>query len=531
MPYYRHYTDPLRYGVGASVLSRVLPKLPSTRSPVKFTCKRNNLPTYISPTRTLDPEELLTEKNSGKPVASAIGPVLDYTPPIVDQSLGNWVRGMRKRCLHELKVNRRTMSQFSSFVYNYVQRFQPLPHMDMSHELLDDWLATTKYNAKQKKMYHRELDHYLDKSYNKSRMYNIKSFIKREFYTETKEPRIINAPSEMLKAVVGPYVKQMEHAVYDEHYIKHSTRLETAEKLRRVSEQYSLLYETDYSSFEGTFSLELMQSCELILFKRLLQNNMELYNIIKNVDLGKRMARSRFGNEMGQCEFYGSRLSGCLWTSLGNGFTNQMVIEFIQYKTRKHSKYPVQCDYLVEGDDGLIASTMPLDWDIAGKLGLKLKCKASHDPNELSFCGLCLGPQGLMPGDFRRVIEKFGYSTDRELLNPENQHTPYIKKLRRELLRAKALSLMSYCRACPILQSLAERVIMLTSDVTVTMRHLDWYWDVYMNNLLKEDMTPIPITKQTREFFAKRYGIEPEEQIEIERKIENMPEVEVILEL
>lgn len=464
-------------------------------------------------------------------MAKAIGPILDYTPPIVDQSVGNWVRGMTKRVAHEIKYKKWRMAQFREFVKNYVKRYQPIPYYELNHDFLDTWLndGDGKYTCAQKKMFHRELDGFYDPQVKKRKLFEVNSFIKREFYTERKEPRIINAPSQMLKAVTAPYLKKMEEVVYDDHFIKHKTRMEVAEMLGRIQKEYSLLYETDYSSFEGTFSKELMASCELILFKRLLANNPEVYDIIATVDLGTRRLRSKFGNDRGEANLAGSRLSGCMWTSLGNGFTNYMVIKFIEHMTAKRKKLPIHTDFLVEGDDGLIGSSVELDWEIAGQLGLRLKCHKSHNFNELSFCGLCLGPQGLMPGSFQRVIEKFGYSTQHELLNPENQHRTYVKRLGRELIKAKAMSLLASNKAVPILQPLAVKIIELTSTEKVNLRHFNYYWEIEMQNVLGESMQPTPISHESRQFFADRYGIGIKRQQRIEEQIQQMTDVDVIM--
>lgn len=511
-------------------MSRVNPPLVPPRASAKFMCFKNSL-VGLSDERVYSEAELLTQHTSGKPVACAIGPVLDYTPHIVDQSIGNWVRGMRKRCVHEQHIEHGTMSRFADFVDAYVQRFVPLPYIEPSHEFLDTWLENSKYTTKQKKMFHKKLDEFMDPRVSKHKLFEIKSFIKREFYGETKEPRIINGPSEMLKAVVAPYVKAMEEQVYDEHYIKHTSRMGVAAKMQRIKDKFSLLYETDYTSFEGTFTCELMQACELKLFKRLLLNNPKIYNIIKETDIGKHIARARFNPDYGKCEFYGSRLSGCLWTSLGNGFTNQMVIEFIRKCTSKHTKTPPIIDYLVEGDDGLIGSSTKLDWDIANMLGLKLKVKESHDFNELSFCGLCLGPQGLMPGSFTRVIEKFGFTTDAEMLRPENHHRPYIQKLGRELIKAKAMSLLASNKAVPILQTLACKVMELTSGEKVSFRHFNYYWEIEMQNVLRESLLPIEVSMESRRFFEARFNISVAEQLEIENRIMHMDSLFTVMEI
>lgn len=476
-------------------------------------------------------ENMLKYNHSGIPVYRPIGPILDYLPFTSDQTIGNWYRGMRKRVVHSLNYDRRMMDRFRSFVQTRLSDYPILPRVDFSHEFLDTWLENSGYTSRQKKNFHRELDAYLDNRVNKKFLYGIKSFIKREFYGEQKEPRIINGPTDMLKAVVAPYVKLMEEHVYNEHYIKHCSRADVCDRMKRIQNKFNLLYETDYSSFEGTFSVELMKACELQLFKHMLRNNHRIYKIIEHVDIGEHYFKCKFNNEEGVCKSTGSRLSGCLWTSLGNGFTNQMVIEFVKYMTQKKCKDCIDIDYLVEGDDGLIGSNLQLDWAIVGKLGLSLKCKQSHDFNELSFCGLCVGPQGLMPGSFKRVVEKFGLSTNSEIINQHNWNSTYIKIRCKELLRAKAMCLLVSNKAVPILQPLACKILELTSDVHVSTRDFSYYWEIEMQNVLNESLMPIEINMESRKFFESRYNITLNEQLRYEQMIFNMTDVHTVMSM
>lgn len=488
----------------------------------------------FGPYREYDPfdQSIISEGHTQHPVYRRIGPITNDEPHTSDQSFGNWNRGLLKRVTFGVEVDKKILDQFRSFVYNYVKaRFKPLPHIQLSHKFLDSWLDDSYYTVRQKKMYHKELDNYFDHTKNQRKMFDVNSFIKREFYGEFKEPRTINAPSERLKCVTAPYIKLIEKQVYDHHFIKHCTRQDVCSRMRRIEDNYNLLYETDYSSFEGTLSTALMQACEMALFRRLLAENQEILSLIHMVDLRQRNLMCTFGHNHGKVKLKGSRLSGCMWTSLGNGFTNQMVIEFIRHKTEKRKHLGINIDYLVEGDDGLIGSTVQLDMDVAEKLGLKLKLVRGNSGNDLSFCGLCVGPQGLMPASFKRVVDKFGLTVNADVLREDKWNTTYTLRRCDELMRAKAMCLLVSNKAVPILQTLAMKVLHLTEDVTVMKKDFNPYWELEMQNVLNESLQPIPVNVESREFFAERFGISIDDQIYYEEMISKMTNLNTLMEI
>lgn len=477
-------------------------------------------------------EELEHGAHSNRPIYTAIGPITTTRPRIVDHSLANHYRGMRKRCGHSNVFNKHVMNHFYSFVDRYVhQHYTPIPHYELTHEFLDTWLDHSHYTLLEKQSLHRCLDIMNEPTFKFNQVYKINSFIKREFYEEIKEPRIINSPTPFMKVLTGPYIHQLEDQVYDEHFIKHCNPQQVAERMQRISHGYPVVYETDYSSFEGTFTQQLMSSCELILFKHLLRYNTRIYNIIRNVDIKSRKIYFRHKHV---ADLTGSRLSGCLWTSLANGFTNKMVVEFMAHhvgrstrRTKKNRVRGFNYDYLVEGDDGFIASDVALPTELAAQLGLKLKCEAATDMNGLSFCGLCVGPSGLVP-DFWRTIHKFGYTTDDYLIKCLN--SKHWVKRSREMIRAKAMSLLATSVAVPILQPLAEKLMQLTEGAHIRYADFD-YWERDCLQVHKCRLQPQPIRMEDRIFFEQRFGIPPQKQIELEELIQTMEQPCVILPL
>lgn len=471
-------------------------------------------------------EELEFMKCTGEFASREIGPTTSSIPRIVDQSIGNHYRGLRKRCAHENSFDKKVMSRFHSFVDRYVRsHYQPIPYRELTHEYLDTWLKGSKYTLKQKEMYHKLMEDYFDPLVSKSKFYRCNSFIKQEYTEEIKEARIINAPNDMLKAVIGPYMHELESQVYDEHFIKHCDPESVYHRMQRVACGAKRVYETDYSSFEGSFTVEVMAACEMQLFRRLLARNPQVLSVVERVDLAKRKLYYRRG--MGIAKLKGSRLSGALWTSLANGFTNKMIIEFMAHEQRRKMKKGFHYDYLVEGDDGFIVSDVDLPVKLTKELGFRLKIEEAYDSNGLSFCGLCMGPSGLVP-DFWRTINKFGHTFDTYLTKTYGSKKWF--KRRDEMMRSKAMSLLAQSRGVPILQPLALKIMDLTSKSRVRKSDFD-YWEVECLGILSANLTPKIIRECDREFFAERFHVSVKQQLLVERYISNMTRVDVILPL
>lgn len=518
-------------------------------------------------------------KDITKPAAVAIGPIIRSFPHIVNyRSNNNWLRGVVKRVAHTFTNKNRTMKKFERFVKVWLkQNLTPLKYFEMSHELLDkEWLTDAKhYTLKQKNMYHNLLDKYLQlpvrdyKALGYENIYACNSFIKKEFYGELKEPRIINARSDLFKTLVAPYIKMIEHAtIYNQHFIKGRTPLERVQRMKEIAERFKFVCESDYSSFEGSFSIQFQRICEKQLFDYMLSNNQEVKEIVdevyeKRVDEQeiKRKLYKKFGTDdirdciddddaqafalyesrlrqryeepprnimisansrkwHDRCLCEGSRMSGDMWTSLANGFSNMMIFLFTMRRTISKSRqaHPVEYDFIVEGDDGFFAANIPFIAEfeqVVKELGFNIKIVRGIDINDLQFCSTCLGPNTTPVPDFWRLLEKFGWSFDSVIIdNYDEKQTAYERKM----LYAKALSLNAESQGIPILQPLSIKIIELTGRFTLKQRIFD-YWDTEVLKLDEWTPSSQPITDEMRVFFANRFGIRVDDQIKLEEFI------------
>lgn len=423
-------------------------------------------------------------------------------------------RGLLKRCAHdEHPCSDSLRLEFFKFAKHRISRMRPLEGGLDRQKLLDEWLDNSNYNGKRRNELRRlneafySNDHEVLKGpQHPSRMYELNSFIKREFYLEPKEARIINSRSDVFKAVVGPYIHALEHLVYDEHFIKHCTPKQVVERMNQVAEGYSLFYETDYSSFEGSFDKTLLRMVEKRLLSRLLWNYPEVRQIVCHtyeIDNVLRFKRKLAAS------FRGSRMSGEMWTSMCNGFMNKMLVEFMAKKAK------ADVNYLVEGDDGFIATNKELDVSIVEKLGFKLKFDTTTNPRNISFCSLRVCEDKLVP-DIKRTLAHYGSTCDHKAVPVFKSKSKRALRRQKEYIRSKALSLLTVARGMPILQAVAVQQLSLTKNVSLNIRYVDW-WEKTFFDLRK--LQPEPVTMKIRRYVAKRFHIPVAKQIQIEQHI------------
>jgi len=405
-----------------------------------------------------------------------------YMPSFTDEG---WARGFIKRMAPAVEIDMNELKIIDDIVSEYIseRQFQVLPKIDITVDNLKKvWLDGSKYTRRQRQHYCKILGNYLDGKYNESKMYEITSFIKKELYDEHKESRTIAGPSDLVKCLTAFAIKPIEQQVYNHHYIKHHSRQEVIDMVNKIRYQYPTLYETDYTSFEGTISSEIMKHVELKIFEHFLQNNKEIYEIIERIDLAPTVYKF---NQSTYAKMSGSRKSGCLWTSLGNGLTNEILM---RYLARKND---VDIEYLVEGDDGLIGTHGVIDFAPLASLGFKVKAEACTDINELSFCGMIFSVKHKLTCKLESTLNQFGYSFDKEIANSVNLQ----KNMRRlGLLKAKAMSYYYMYPTTPVISELSAWIIDNTSHISIRPEYFDWWeYDTFGKLLLaKPDTTLRP---------------------------------------
>jgi hypothetical protein len=418
--------------------------------------------------------------------------------------------------------NRALLRALRKFTISYLRRhYRPLrQEEDLS---VESWLAKTTYPKWRKiellRKYSEVKDRY-DPKY-----FRVKSFLKDETYPEYKHARAINSRTDEFKCFVGPTFRLIEESVYeDKHFIKHvpvALRPKViAERLSRPGAKYIA---TDYTAFESLFTKLLMTHVEFELYRYMTQslpNHKEFMWYCHNVLAGTNV-----------CDFNGftarmkaTRMSGEMCTSLGNGFANLMVMLFM---LERNGCYGV--DGFVEGDDGLFVFEGPVPTEKQFEdMGLTIKMIEHGDLCRASFCGIIFDEfDQINVTNPLEVLASLGWTSSR--------YTRSSSSKLKGLLRCKALSLAHQYPGCPIISTLAFKVLELTRGTQIKRLIFN---GAAFNNWEREQLIAafrdeakikqVPIGNNTRLLVSEEFGISLSDQAYIEDKIEKMTEIRMI---
>lgn len=323
-------------------------------------------------------------------------------------------------------------------------------------------------------------------------------FVKDEDYPTFKKPRGILAVQDKVKVALGPFAKVMEEEVYSNNTtfkIKFTKHVPVDKQHIFMKQLMWILggsYKcTDYSSFECSFNSALQSVCEQVVYGHLLK---AFPVAVRNYRLmeGWNYIRSKDGTLI--AKIFCRRCSGEMVTSLGNGVTNILLVEFMEdlakemgleviveianpdgvVETRVLEKDPpiVPGDTagqivggVAEGDDLEMQSTRPMNVTLAGKLGFKITEVTPRSQGEAGYCGkFFTDTEMVMVVDPYESIMKMGWT--------RSQQKHGGPKLMRQLLKAKCLSMLYQTPGCPILAVLARRIVELIPERAV----FDWDW-------------------------------------------------------
>lgn len=345
------------------------------------------------------------------------------------------------------------------------------------------------------------------------------SFIKAEAYLEPKAPRFINSRSDYCKCFFGPVAHAIEKVVYqDHHFIKHVPVPERPHYIQKLLGEHGPYYATDYSAFESQFDQELMANVEVRLYKYMLSRveyNQEGFNLKDMFDAFDKilLGTNRCYAPGFRYSVRATRMSGEMFTSLGNGFTNLMVALFVAHKCG------AQAEGVVEGDDGLFVFSCNIDSCLFERLGLTIKLETRDKISECLFCGICYDPrEGNVLPDPLRIVSDFGFAR-----LPIGTGRAKI----RSHLRAKALSYLYSYAGCPIVQTWMVRILEELEDVTVDWDRIrnqtnKWCWDTYYCHVAGATdwrRWIRDVTASSRSIIADRYGVSISSQVQIEHEI------------
>jgi len=210
-------------------------------------------------------------------------------------------------------------------------------------------------------------------------------------------------------------------------------------------------------------------------------------------------------------------MSGEMWTSLANGFSNLMNMLFLMEETHTLG------EGYIDGDDGIFG----LDKNVISaedfeKLGFKIKMSYGQDLSHTSFCGNIFDPEECIQLVPPEQIARLGWTCSAKYLHSR-------RKIQLELLKGKAMSLYCLGKNTPIAGCLARRVIELLSDVKYRSEFENVWWE---NQVLKlwSGLEDITITEKSRLLYEKRFHILVNDQLKLEehiRSINNIDDLDV----
>lgn len=394
------------------------------------------------------------------PVAKKIGLYLHRPHGVNIRSKVHYIMGYFKRICTKHDIDTDLFDEFSEFYKRKVDKLIPIEHFDLSREvLLSHWLDSSSYNQKEKDKFLNIFD-----SYEKGELIvdhetlHLKSFIKRELYPSPKFARIINSRSDLFKVLVAPYIHTIENYIYDHHYKKHHLDDWVVKRMQYMLHTFDYAYETDYSSFESSFSTQHLK-LEAYFLTHMLKYNPDVAKLVEDALTIDNVIYSRAGRFI----VPGTRMSGEMWTSLGNGFMNATLIDFLAYKSK------CECDYIVEGDDGFASFTRCVDYSICEKLGFKLKLEQAFSINDVSFCGVRIDPLGRPTGSFEKSLIKLGIVTDSRYFGNSKR----TRRLLLKLLKAKLMSYNIFFQYTPVIGKYINDRLQQLKNINPNLNSLD----------------------------------------------------------
>lgn len=415
-----------------------------------------------------------------------------YGPVCADSNDPQTVaNGFAKRVMRDVpQPQEATLAGLKRFVRQFVEETFPV----VQPLGFEQWLARTPYPEPRKDELRRAHDSLRGGLPNHKQCSKLCSFEKTEGYAEYKWPRLINSRSDAFKTFAGPAIKAVEDVVYSlPQFVKHVPVPDRPAKVKALKQAGARYFATDFTAFESHFTGEVMEALELQLYEHCLQNWKGLPLYLKTMRGLNKMQVRRSATGIIRAR----RMSGDMCTSLGNGFSNLMLAKYIAYVRRG------SLDGLVEGDDGLFVTDFELLSSDYEKLGFTIKCEEVDDPCTASFCGMVFSESGEILRDPRRFAANFGWTHSFVHAGP---------RVMKELLRAKALSAAYETPCCPIVTAFVTRALALTGRADPRFVYDGYHDSAHVG-------TPGSPSRDTRELFARLYGISVAAQERIEQAI------------
>lgn len=466
-----------------------------------------NMPEYdveLRPHRILHQN---TSDNETKIEAVRIGPInFDNIPFICNHNPYQQLQGLKKRVMHKQKeLNMKVFNRFKLFVKHRIRELEPLPPLEHNESLLEEWLLAYNHPGTRKNQLRRAWSErpggvLLPKDY------RCKTFTKREWYGEKKYARIINPRSDYFIAQVGPYIHKLDEYLfhkspYAQWFTKGMTIQEQIEAMNQKFSGYGHFVETDYSSFEGSFRVDYQRAVEWQFMRHMLKNNPQALKLIQ--PCYKSGYNNHLYNPYIGVQFGGSRMSGDVWTSSMNGFSNLMNMLFLC------EEHGTNVTGFVEGDDGIFAlSNEEIQPEHYSDLGFTIKMDYKANINECEFCCKVFSPDTLTLLGHPRFAGRSGFTYAKRYFRAS-------QRVKNKLYKAECLSFAYMYNGSPILGPYYYAQLKALGNIKeIWIDH--WFHQEYLVNPEVNIQKEKPVHMIDRILYEKKYGISIAQQIAFE---------------
>lgn len=441
---------------------------------------------------------------------------IPISPPRPDPGhTPSYMGGAMKRMGYEPPPMNRTYKRgFKRFVTLWVRR-NLVPLTDLEVPTVPEWLDCTDYSEARKSELLKVWKSH-SKLPRRKTLRKVKSFIKDETYPTMKYPRLINSRVDIAKCLFGPLCHAVSKRLFAlPQFIKTVPVSDRPRVIRdTIFKEGEEAHSTDYTSFEAHFVKERMKLTTKILFDHMTSKCGSYIRGVSDLMFETLSGQNHIVNKLVSFLISAKRCSGEMDTSLSNGFTNAMNIEYLAFLNG------CSVVYFVEGDDGIArfspSSRAPTNEQYV-QLGYNIKIIKNTDLAELSFCGQVYDMDDLtVVTDIKEQLARFGFTN--------KKYVGSSRKTLMQLLRAKGFSLLYQYNGCPILAHLGSRILYLTRQTTIEQRILDGM-DLYHKKRFLESYQSgnLPTLKipgtATRLLVERLYNITINDQILLEEEI------------
>jgi hypothetical protein len=415
--------------------------------------------------------------------------------------------GAAKRfCNEPPPIDDEWMVGLETFVGKWI-RTHLVPLAADSDVSIEAWLAKTNYTQARKDELLLKWKANPDMTLKRNQL--VKMFLKDEGYPEYKYPRGINSRVDEFKCATGPIFKLIEEAVFKlDYFIKKIPVSDRPAYIQKKLGHGIAFLATDYRSYEASFRRKLMMSCEGQMYRYMtgeLPDGEFFMKLFDTVIAGM----NTICNKYFKIILEATRMSGEMNTSLGNGFSNLMIMLYVSERVGA-----TEVDGVVEGDDGLFTMLGPIPQPCHfAKLGMDIKLEIHEMINTASFCGLIYDSEDLINiTDPMKVLSNTGWTTRQYFRSRDLR--------KKELLKCKALSILYQYDGCPILMDYAQWILRNLVGVRARVGQCNTYErDMYKQALEKVHyMTFVPKIPGvgTRLLLQEKFKITVEHQIRLE---------------